>query len=171
MPFPAAWTTARLAAEQLTVDHFDDLLVMHSDPVQMAMLGGVKDEAETRAYLQRNLDHWARYNFGLWMLRSRETGSMIGRGMLRTLSLDDVMETEVGYSFNPAEWGRGLGTEIAEACVQLGRDELQCVTLVAITQPGNVASRKVLEKVGMTFEREMDWPSGRQALYRWRAEV
>lgn len=169
MTFPASFTTARLVAEQLTAAHFDDLLAMHSDAVQMAMLGGVKDHAATQAYLQRNLDHWEKYNFGLWMVRRRDGGAIVGRGMLRTLLLDDTLETEVGYSFNPSEWGQGLGTEIAQACIDLGRDELHCSTLIAITEPGNTASHRVLEKVGMRFEREMDWSGGtRQALYRWR---
>ena len=47
---------------------------MHRDPAVMAQLGGVRDEAQTAAYLARNLQHWADYGFGLWILRERGGG-------------------------------------------------------------------------------------------------
>ncbi len=168
MAFPASWTTDRLAAERLTEAHFDDLLAMHQDSAQMAMLGGVMGEEATRAYLARNLAHWAEYNFGLWMVRLRASGLIVGRGMLRTLPLDGMLEMEVGYSFGPALWGQGLGTEIAWACMHHGRETLGWRTLVAIVHPDNVASHRVLEKVGMRFDRVLEWSGTNRVLYRWR---
>ena len=121
----------------------------------MAFLGGIRDEAGTDRYLSSNLAHWAQHGFGLWMLRDRETGAMIGRAVLRPLILDGVEEVETGYGFMPEFWGRGLATEITRACLQVGRERLGLDSIVAITHPANTASQRVLAKSGLTYEREL----------------
>jgi RimJ/RimL family protein N-acetyltransferase len=160
----------RLAAEPLAERHFDDLLRMHADPRQMEMLGGVKDAGETRAYLDRNLAHWADHGFGLWMLRDPGSGEMVGRALVRTLPLDGITEVEIGYSLRPDCWGRGLGTGIARACLRYGFDVLRLPSLVALTQPRNVRSRRVLEKVGMAYERDMVHGGLAHVLYRGKRD-
>ncbi|MEA2712145.1 MAG: hypothetical protein QOK27_106 [Gemmatimonadales bacterium] len=121
----------------------------------MAQLGGVRDEAGTRAYLERNLAHWAAYGFGLWMLRDRDTGRAIGRAVLRHLDVEGVDEVETGYGFLPDLWGRGLATEIARACVHIGRERLGLASLVGITLPTNAASQQVMRKAGLQYERDI----------------
>lgn len=149
------FSTARLDAERLTADHWDDLRLMDQDPRFMAELGGIRDAAGTAAYLERNLAHWAAHGFGLWMLRDRETGSMIGRAVLRHLEVDGVDEVETGYGFLPAFWGRGLATEIARACLRVGHDHLGLRSIVGITLPTNTASQRVMLRTGFEFEREI----------------
>jgi [ribosomal protein S5]-alanine N-acetyltransferase len=128
---------------------------MDQDEQFMAQLGGVRDEAGTRAYLERNLAHWAAYGFGLWMLRDRDTGRSIGRAVLRHLDVDGVDEVETGYGFLPDLWGRGLATEIARACVHIGRERLGLASLVGITLPTNAASQQVMRKAGLQYERDI----------------
>src|SRR3990172_6030013 len=127
---------------------------MHRDPAVMAHLGGVRDDAQTAAYFARNLQHWADYGFGLWILREVGGTDPVGRAVLRHLLVESVDEVEVGYAFYPAFWGRGLATEIATACLELGRRELRLATMVAVTSPGNLASQYVLRKAGLVYERE-----------------
>ncbi|HTT69248.1 MAG TPA: GNAT family N-acetyltransferase [Gemmatimonadales bacterium] len=168
MPFPESFATARLVAERLREEHYGDLLRMHSDPAQMAMLGGVRDEAQTAEYLAKNLAHWAAHGFGAWMLRDGVSRGIVGRAILRHLDVDGVDEVEVGYSLDPACWGRGLATEIAAACLEHARDDLELATVVAVTLPDNAPSRRVLEKAGLAYER--DWMHGGRlhVLYRIR---
>ncbi len=161
--------TERLVAERLTAAHWDHLRAMDADPGYMAHLGGVRDEAGTAAYLERNLAHWEAHGFGLWMLRDRATGEMAGRAVLRHLLVDDADEIEIGYGFFPRWWGRGLATEIASACVRLGFDHLERDSLVAVTLPRHAASRHVMEKVGFRFEREVGLAGTMHALYRLSA--
>ncbi len=157
--------TERLWAEPLAPAHFDDLMRFHSDPQHQAFLGGVRDEAWTRAYLDRNLAHWEQHGFGLWMLRLDPDGPVIGRGLLRHLPLDDRDEVEIGYSFVPELWGRGLGTEIARACLDQGHQR-GLTSLVALTLPHNTASRHVLEKAGLRLDRPVVHAGMEHVLYR-----
>ena len=139
-----------MRAERLRPDHLADLRRMDADEGMMTYLGGVRDASGTAEYLARNLDHWAQYGFGIWMLRDSETNLMIGRAVLRHLEIDGVDEVELGYGFLPPFWGRGLATEIARACVRIGLEGLRLPSLVAITLPTNHGSRRVLEKAGLT---------------------
>ncbi len=127
---------------------------MHADPAVMEHLRGVRDEAANAAYLARNLQHWRDYGFGLWVLRELGGGPPVGRTVLRHLLVEDVEEVEVGYAFYPQYWGRGLATEIAAACLALGREKLHLTTIVAVTSLSNAASQHVLRKVGLEYERD-----------------
>ncbi|HYC32723.1 MAG TPA: GNAT family N-acetyltransferase [Gemmatimonadales bacterium] len=158
--------TERLNAERLTPAHWNDLRAMDRDALYMTHLGGVRDEAGTAAYLERNLTHWEAYGFGVWMLRDRESGEMAGRAVLRHLLVDDGDEIEVGYGFYPRWWGRGLATEIARACVRLGFDRLGRESLVAVTLPRHTDSRHVMEKVGFHYERDVRLAGTMHALFR-----
>ena len=161
-----AFRTARLHAERLLPTHLPDLIRMHTDPLHMATLGGVRDDVWTMAYLERNLAHWATFGFGLWMLRLEPAGPVMGRGLLRHLDVDGTDEVEIGYSFEPAYWGRGFATEIAAASLSIGRDRFGFSTMVALTLPTNAASRHVLEKAGLQYDRDVLHAGLPHVLYR-----
>jgi [ribosomal protein S5]-alanine N-acetyltransferase len=150
-----SFSTARLDAQRLTAEHWDDLRRMDQDDRFMAELGGIRDEAGTLAYLERNLAHWAAHGFGLWMLRERDSGAVIGRAVLRHLDVDGIDEVETGYGFLPDLWGRGLATEIARACVSIGRQQLALTSVIGITAPTNTASQQVMRKAGLQYERDI----------------
>lgn len=166
--FPDTFTTARLQAERLTADHLSEVRRMHQDAAVMAQLGGVRTEEQTAAYMDRNLRHWEEHGFGLWILRARGGGDPAGRAVLRHLTIDDGDEVEVGYAFYQAYWGRGLATEIAARCVGLAEQELGLAEIVGLTDPANRASRHVLEKVGLTYERDCVHDDRPTALFRKR---
>lgn len=163
---PQVLRTARLTAERLTEAHFADLLAMHADARHMELLGGVRDEAQTREYLDRNLTHWAEHGYGVWILRDVASRRVAGRAIVRHLLLDEVDEVEIGYGFYPAYWGRGLATEIATACAGYAFDVLRLPSVVGLTVPHNTRSRRVLEKVGMAYERDVVLGEVPHVLYR-----
>jgi RimJ/RimL family protein N-acetyltransferase len=138
---------------------------MDSDAQYMALLGGTRDEAATRAYLDRNLRHWDEYGHGLWMLRDRG-GRMAGRCVLRHLDVEGMDEVELGYGFHTQYWGRGLATEIARELLRLGRVRLGRESIVAVTLPENIGSQRVLIKTGLIYERDIDHDGVRHQLYR-----
>lgn len=145
--------------------HFETIRAMDSDPEYMALLGGIRDEAGTRAYLTRNLKHWDDFGFGLWMLRDLQ-GEIAGRCVLRHLDVEGTDEVELGYGFHTRYWRKGLATEIAKELLRLGLDELGRPSIVAITTPANVGSQRVLEKTGLVYERDVRHDGVPHLLYR-----
>lgn len=158
--------TERLLANRLSAEHLPLLRLMDSDPRVMKWLGGVRDAAGLDAYLERNLSHWQRFGYGVWVLRSIDSGGFAGRAVLRHVDIDGADEVEVGYGFLPEYWGRGLATEITAACLRLAREDLGLDSVVALTALDNSASRRVLEKSGLHFERVVQHATGPQTLYR-----
>ena len=163
-------STARLTAERLSSEHSSELRRMFGDPVVMAHLGGVRDEAYAAQYLARNLQHWEEHGFGVWIVRERADGPPIGRAVLRYLSLGGVDEVEVGYAFYADYWGRGYASEVTRRCLDVARCDLGLASVVALTGLDNAASHRVLTKAGLTFERECSLHGTLWALFRVRWE-
>lgn len=162
------FSTPRLLAERLRPEHLPDLRLMDQNEQFMAKLGGVRDEAATLRYLDRNLTHWTEFGFGIWILRDRPSGAVIGRAVLRHLEVEGVDEVEVGYGFMPEYWGRGLATEVTRACVQIAQGRLSLRSVVAITLPSNAASQRVMQKSGLAYERRITHDGVLHVLFRTR---
>ena len=91
--------TERLTAERLAADHLADLAALHLDPEVSRFLGGVRSPAETEAYLDANLAHWARHGHGLWVIRTPD-GAFAGRAGLRYIDVEGVREMDVATLAN-----------------------------------------------------------------------
>ncbi len=170
MPAPDSFETSRLTAERLGADHFEELDRFHQDRRVMTTLGGPRDAARTRRFLEDHLAHWDRFGFGIWVLRDRNSQAFAGRTALRHVEVGGRDEIELAYALMPAFWGRGLATEIARACLDLGFGVLGLDDLVCFTQPDNLASRRVMEKVGFVYERDVVYVGRRHVLYRQRRQ-
>lgn len=160
--------TARLVLTRVRGEDFADLRAMHRDAQVMATLGGVRSDAVTREVLAQLTAHWAAHGFGYWMARDAASGAFIGRGGLREVTVGGALEVEVGYALMPAFWGRGLATELAAACVRVAFETLGLADLVAFTLPTNQRSRRVMERLGFTYERDIVWAGMPHVLYRGR---
>ena len=160
--------TERLVGERLREEHLDYLRTQDSDRDVMATLGGVRSENETWENLWNGLEHWERNGFGPWVFHVRETGEAVASAALRRVEIEGQPEVEVGYRVAAAWWGRGIATEMASALVGIARDRLGLAEIVAFTLPFNLASRRVMEKVGFTYERDIEWAALPHVLYRLR---
>ena len=160
--------TARLVGERLREEHFECQRALDADREVMATLGGVRSENETWELLRGGLRHWEQNGFGPWVFRDRETGEHVGGAALRRVVIDEREEVEVGYRVAAAWWGRGIATETACALVAVARDRLGLEEIVAFTLPWNVASRRVMEKAGFAYDRDIEWASLPHVLYRQR---
>ena len=105
---------------------------------------------------------------GVWMLRERGGDRPIGRAVLRWLLTDHIHDVEVGFAFLPAYWGRGYATESGRQCLDIARSLLETRTVVGITTPSNLASQRVLGKLGLCYESEVTVEQTRCRLYRIR---
>ena len=91
---------------------------------------------------------------GLWATILKETNTFIGRCGLLPWNIDGQDEVEVAYMISKPYWGKGLGTEAAQAILDYGFTKLDLPRLVCLIDEEHIASIKVAEKIGMHFEKE-----------------
>jgi RimJ/RimL family protein N-acetyltransferase len=95
---------------------------------------------------------WSTNGVGYWAVEHRTTGEFMGHCGLNFLEPSD--EIEVLYAFGRTFWGQGYATEAANASVQFGFREKSYDKIIALAIPENAASRRVMEKIGMAYERD-----------------
>ncbi|MFQ3615514.1 MAG: GNAT family N-acetyltransferase [Cyanobacteriota bacterium] len=145
--------TQRLYLQPFQPDDLDALAALYAKPDVMRYVGhGVRTREETQTGLHRMMAHWQAHGFGMWKLIEKGTGAFVGRAGL--IYLDSTPEIEVGYALDRPFWGRGLATEAARASLQFGFDTLELERIVAIARPENRASQRVMQKLGMTYEKD-----------------
>jgi len=147
--------TERMALRRMDFGDVESLRGIFEDPEAMRFYPSTKDEGETRGWIQWNLDSYARHGFGLWIATLQETGAFAGQCGLVVQEVEGRREVEIGYLFLRRLWGQGLATEAASACRDYALQKLGIPRVVSLIDPGNVASRRVAEKVGMRLEREI----------------
>ena len=161
--------TDRMVLERLRLEHAPEQLALLRDPRVSATLWVASEplgEAEVIEGLKAKVEHWERHGFGIWLLRDRETGDMVGRGGLQYTYTAGLHDVEAGWAFVPERWGQGLATELAHACVEVAFEQLDLLEIIAFTLPDNVASRRVMEKAGFEYERDIVHAGLPHVLYR-----
>ncbi len=161
--------TARLTGEPLGPEHEDEVARLSLDPRVYRTLwpwSFPPTLGDVRSSLARQHEHWERHGFGLWLLRDRAGGAMVGRGGLQYTDVLGDLSVEVAWAIVPERWGRGLATEMAHAAVALAFAELGIDELIAITLPDNRASRRVMEKAGLRLDGEITHAGLTHVLYR-----
>ena len=172
IPGIESFVTERLSAERLSAGDLAELCRLHQDPNVMATLsadGGVIADDETRRMLQRNLEHWDQYGYGLWMFRDRVDRQFVGRGGLKHVDVEGRDEVELAYAVISPHWGKRFATEMATAIVALGFQRLGLAEIVCFTLTTNRASQRVMQKAGFTYERDIVHAGLPHVLYRLTA--
>ncbi len=121
------------------------------DPEVMRYIGEGRpiSAEETAANLDSIINAFRRRGFGRWAVVHKETGRLIGYcGFSAGISAAGI---EIAYMLARPFWGRGLATEAARACLRYAFEELRLPSVSAITRPGNLRSRRVMEHLGMKF--------------------
>src|SRR5579859_2289325 len=148
--------TERLRLRRLVPDDLDELYALYADPVVRRYFPeGTLTYRETQEELEWFLHgHPRQPRLGLWATVLKSTGQFIGRCGLLPWTIEGRDEVEVAYLLGQAYWGQGLGTEAARAIRDYGFEQLGLARLVALIDHENLASRRVAENIGMTFEKE-----------------
>ena len=158
--------TERLSAERLQSDHGKFIHQMHQNEQIMTYLGGIRSNEQTADYMEQNLTHWQKYGYGIWILREKVSGDLIGRGGLRNAVLGGKEEVEVAFGLLPEFWDKGFATEFVKNVVRIGLSEIVLSRVVSVTHPDNMASQRVLEKVGFAFERDVIYKGEPHFIFR-----
>ncbi|MGH9875363.1 MAG: GNAT family N-acetyltransferase [Pyrinomonadaceae bacterium] len=146
--------TERLVLRRLSADDAGFILELLNQPSFLRYIGdkGVRTIEDAIGYIQTGPQaSYERFGFGLYLVELKESGVSIGMcGLIKRDSLPDV---DVGFAFLPDYWSQGYAFEAAAAVMNYGREALGLKRIVAITSLDNAASIKLLEKVGLRFER------------------
>lgn len=165
-----------LETERLILRHFDErdapfILRLLNEPSFLRYIGDrqVRTLEDARAYIARvPLDSYRRFGFGLYLVVAKEDGAPIGMcGLMQKPWLDDP---DIAYAFVPEAGARGYASEAAAAVLDYGRTTLTMKRVVAVVQPDNAPSIRLLEKLGFTFETIVADPYNGAELMRYAAE-
>ena len=162
-----------LRNERPWLEHLALYRDLFSDPAVAEVLwpgelGGARSETQIAELLDADIRHWEALGYGPWVFFERATGMFVGRGGLRHSKIAGSECVEVLYALRPDAWGRGYATEIALLAVGEGR-RLGLAEVHGLVAPGNLASRRVLEKAGVRFEATVEHGGRPHLLGRVRA--
>ncbi len=138
--------------------HFAEIRTLHTDPRVMATLsadGDIFSEDQTRAFLQRSAEHWTLHNFGLWVFHLSNTSDFVGYCGIKHAVVEGKDQIELAYAVSSAHWNKGFATEMSDAALKVGFEELGLERIVAFTLPHNKGSRSVMEHCGFTYQRDI----------------
>jgi ribosomal-protein-alanine N-acetyltransferase len=145
--------TERLLMEPIVQEDLPWLIEMRSPPAVNRYLGGpTMQNAEALAVrIKFYIDSWNKFGFGFCKMRLKSTGELIGTGGL--VPLDDTGEIEVGYNLSEQYWRQGYGFECAMAWLTYGFEVAGLERIVAVADPANKGSWRIMEKCGMHYEK------------------
>ncbi|WP_017316189.1 GNAT family N-acetyltransferase [Mastigocladopsis repens] len=168
--------TARLRLRPFIISDFPDYhrqITSDVDVMQTLLPGKALSWQEGQLFFNRFLEHWERHSFGLWLVFDKQEGNLIGQCGLRFL--EGSLEYELVYAVARAYWGKGIATEAAKASLRYGFEELKAEQIMALTAPTNFVSQRVMQKLGMKYEKNA-FLYNREVVYytisrqEWQAE-
>ncbi|PYS69934.1 MAG: GNAT family N-acetyltransferase [Acidobacteria bacterium] len=149
--------TERLILHELNANDAPFILRLLNEPSFLRFIGdkGVRNLDDARNYILNGpVASYQQNGFGLYLVQLKTNNSPIGIcGLLKRESLADV---DIGFAFVPEVWNQGYAFESAEAVLIYAKDILKLPRIVAITDKDNEASGKLLEKLGLSFDRMID---------------
>lgn len=150
--------TPRLALRPFTLEDAAFAFELVNDPAWIANIGdrNVRDLDDARRYIGRILDSYTRHGYGMYVVELLDTGEAIGTcGLVRRDSLDGP---DIGFAFLERFRNRGYALEAAAAMLSHARASLGIASIAAIVSPSNARSIRVLDRIGLRFERTIRMP-------------
>lgn len=149
--------TERLILRELNASDAPFILRLLNEPSFLRFIGdkGVRNLDDARAYILNGpVASYKQNGFGLYLVQLKRNNTPIGIcGLLKRESLADV---DIGFAFVPEVWNQGYAFESADAVMIYAKDVLKLTRIIAITDKDNEASGKLLEKLGLMFDRMID---------------
>jgi RimJ/RimL family protein N-acetyltransferase len=164
--------TDRLAIRRMSTDDAEFILGLFNQPSWLHFIGdrGVKTLDDARSYIVNGpVEMYARLGFGFYIVELKDDRVPIGIcGLVKREYLDDV---DIGYALLPQYWAKGYAYEASSAVLAYGTGELGLKRIIAITSPDNHRSAKLLEKLGLRYERMVRYPDTGQAVRLFAIEI
>ncbi|MBK9637535.1 MAG: GNAT family N-acetyltransferase [Bacteroidetes bacterium] len=157
--------TERLLIRELSVSDSAFILELVNSPSWLKFIGdrGVKNLDDAKSYLKKGpLKSYDDNGFGLYWVGLRDSNTPIG--MCGVIKRADFESPDIGFAFLPEYEGKGYGYESASAILDYCKTEFHIKKIVGITLEENTASIRLLEKLGLTFEKKFIYESTKEEL-------
>ena len=172
--------TERLLLRPWQPDDLDALAALFAEPAMWQYpFGRGLTREESERFLGRHIRHREDHGFGMWAAELRDSHELIGViGLAIPVWLPEVLPAvEVGWRLHPTAWGRGLATEGGRASLAHGFEVIGLDRIISIFEPGNVASGRVMAKLGLRLGLVTMDPRHRRPIHvteisraEWRAD-
>lgn len=150
--------TQRLILREYTMDDFDALYEIMSDPETMQHYPAPFDQARTRRWIEWNLENYQKYGWGLWAVVLKETGEFIGDCGITLQNIDSQLLPEIGYHIHKKYWRRSFAKEAARAVRDWVFENTDYDTIYSYMKYTNVASYSTALANGMKKVKEYPDP-------------
>ena len=152
-------TTTRLTLRPWHDNDIAAFAAINQDPAVMRWIGDALTLAQTESWVGRMRTMWHEHGLGLFAAELRDTPGCIGYiGLsIPRFTTHFTPCVEIGWRLASAVWGQGLASEGASAVLAWARDELHLPEVVSFTTRGNVASQRVMQKIGMHYDPADDF--------------
>ena len=148
--------TPRLTLRYFNPNDLDALTPILADPkVMRYSISGVKTRSQTAEFINWMLSNYAKYGLGLYAAIHQQDRCLIGYCGLLVWYFEEIQEIEIGYRLATKYWGRGLATEAAVAVRNYAWEKLNLNRLISLVEPANVRSVRVIDKLGMKYEKNI----------------
>jgi ribosomal-protein-alanine N-acetyltransferase len=147
--------TDRLELRLLKDEDIPSLHSIFSDAETMEYYPAPFSYEKTQNWVKRNQKRYEEDGYGLWAVCLKENGEVIGDCGLVKQQVDGNTEVEIGYHINKKYWLKGFASEAAKACKDYGHNKLGLNKLISIIDPMNIPSKRVVEKIGFSKEKEV----------------
>jgi [ribosomal protein S5]-alanine N-acetyltransferase len=157
--------TPRLIGRLPALENLEEFIALVNDPRVAPTLGGPYPPDELESWLRDDIAHWQLFDFGAWHAFEKSSDQLVGRIGSHTTLVEGVMEVELAWAVHADHWGQGYAAELAIPARDLVFSR-GVKSVVAFTLPDNTSSRRVMEKLGMTYERDIVHADLQHVLYR-----
>ena len=156
-------STERLLLREFSVHDANYMYQLNLDPEVIRYTGDPPfDSVEDASSFLKNYDDYHQNGYGRWAVLTKEDEEFVGWCGLK--KHPDGM-VDIGFRFYQKDWGKGYATESAKACLDYGLHELGIPVIVGRAARDNVASIKVLEKLGMKYWKDAPCDGIADAVY------
>lgn len=146
--------TKRLCLRMFRPDDLDAAYLLFNDQEVQRYLSpqNKRTREQLKTLLEKCRKYWEERGFGVWCVTEKMVGQMIGYCGFQYF--DKTKDVEIVFGFLKQCWGKGFATEAAKACLKYGFENLSLNRILAATDPNNIASRRVLEKIRMRLSEK-----------------
>jgi RimJ/RimL family protein N-acetyltransferase len=160
--------TERLVLRELTDQDGEFILGLLNEPSFLRYVGdkGIRTMGDAQGYIASvPRANYARHGYGLYLVQLRASGEPMG--ICGLVNRDWLDAPDIGFSLLPAYWARGYAYEAARAVLHQAHSEFGLHRILAITNPENQDSIRLLRKLGFNYWKNVNTPDGREELSLW----